>query len=374
MKGYIYQKTLFVFPQTADEIPYVDPEVTKIAIQPEQLEAFKEANTSYADLMVAYNYNVMTVNEKVWAGHTDDDIFVPVPPTPEPVDPELAWSDDAATVTIGADDNVFPTLSNPHYVAVSYTSSDESAATINENGEITLVAAGSTTISAVWEGNDEYYAATETYTLTVEEAAAPVFEWDPAESTIYTDEVYTLPTLTNTTGSEVTAWTSDNPDVATIDEHTGTITIVGMGQVNLEAAVEDPETHELIYDATCTLLVSQHASATIDGNGVVTIKLGADLDDENMSISPVDQDVLTAIFTENPNFTITYNGETVNNPTVDCSYDETDPQNPVLMSVNYQDNDAQNMFGVENWDGVSSIGIGGDPYNGGTFVLTPVQL
>lgn len=88
----------------------------------------------------------------------------------EPVSPELAWSADSATVTIGADDNVFPTLTNPNSVTVTYTSSDTEAATIGENsGEITLVAAGSTTISAIFAGNETYEAQTVTYTLTVQE-------------------------------------------------------------------------------------------------------------------------------------------------------------------------------------------------------------
>lgn len=88
--------------------------------------------------------------------------------------PDLAWSSNSATVTIGADDNVFPTLTNTDGVTVTYASSDTSVATINEStGAISLVAAGSTTISAVFAGNTLYVAKTVTYTLTVEEAAAP---------------------------------------------------------------------------------------------------------------------------------------------------------------------------------------------------------
>ena len=88
--------------------------------------------------------------------------------------PDLAWSSNSATVTIDADDNVFPTLTNTDDVTVTYASSDTSVATINEStGAISLVAAGSTTISAVFAGNTLYVAKTVTYTLTVEEALAP---------------------------------------------------------------------------------------------------------------------------------------------------------------------------------------------------------
>ena len=83
---------------------------------------------------------------------------------------EISWSSSSATVTIGADDNIFPTLNNPNGLSVSYTSSKEEVATIDASGAVTLVAAGSTKISAVFEGNDSYEASTVSYNLTVKEA------------------------------------------------------------------------------------------------------------------------------------------------------------------------------------------------------------
>jgi hypothetical protein len=80
----------------------------------------------------------------------------------------LGWSADAATVTRGADNNVFPTLNNPHNLTVTYSSSNTSAATINTNsGGITLEDAGTTTITAAFAGNDDYAATSVTYELTV---------------------------------------------------------------------------------------------------------------------------------------------------------------------------------------------------------------
>ena len=82
----------------------------------------------------------------------------------------LSWGTASRTVTIGAEDNVFPTLSNENNLAVTYSSSEESVATIDAEGVITLVAAGKTDISAAFEGDDEYEAQTVTYTLTVNAA------------------------------------------------------------------------------------------------------------------------------------------------------------------------------------------------------------
>ena len=80
----------------------------------------------------------------------------------------LSWGTSSRTVTIG-EENTFPTLTNDNNLPVTYSSSDESVATINANGEITLVAAGKTTITATFAGNSEFDAGDASYELTVKE-------------------------------------------------------------------------------------------------------------------------------------------------------------------------------------------------------------
>lgn len=75
MKGYLDNttKTLYIFPQTAAAIPSIG-NATSIAIQQEDLAAWKEENEAYANMMFAYNYLLLTVNPKVWSGHENDNI------------------------------------------------------------------------------------------------------------------------------------------------------------------------------------------------------------------------------------------------------------------------------------------------------------
>ena len=96
----------------------------------------------------------------------------------------LSWGTASRTVTIGSEDNVFPTLSNDNGLSVTYSSSEESVATIDATGAITLVAAGKTTISAAFEGNDEYEAQTVSYTLTVNAGGDEPGPVDPVTGTI----------------------------------------------------------------------------------------------------------------------------------------------------------------------------------------------
>lgn len=89
----------------------------------------------------------------------------------------LSFSSETASAVIGGESSIFPTLTNPNDLAVTYSSSDEKVAVINEEGVITLVAAGETTITATFAGNDDYKAGSASYVLTVTAAnqvATPV--------------------------------------------------------------------------------------------------------------------------------------------------------------------------------------------------------
>ena len=87
-------------------------------------------------------------------------------------DAELAYDVEEFTATIG-EENEFPVLANPNELEVTYTSSDEEVATIDAEGNITLVGAGETTITATSEANDEFKAGEASYVLTVEEVVEP---------------------------------------------------------------------------------------------------------------------------------------------------------------------------------------------------------
>lgn len=86
--------------------------------------------------------------------------------------PGLSWGTSARTVTIGAEDNKFPTLTNTYNLAVKYSSDNPDVAAIDAaTGEITLGIPGKANITAEFEGNDEYEAAKVTYELTVKAAS-----------------------------------------------------------------------------------------------------------------------------------------------------------------------------------------------------------
>ena len=99
--------------------------------------------------------------------------------------PGLSWGTATRTVTIGAEDNKFPTLTNTYNLAVKYSSDDPDVAAIDATtGEITLGIPGKTNITAEFEGNDEYEAAKVSYELTVKDV--PSVDLKNTPETAYT--------------------------------------------------------------------------------------------------------------------------------------------------------------------------------------------
>ena len=80
----------------------------------------------------------------------------------------LSWGKGSTTLTLG--EKVTLALSNENQLPVTYTSSNEAVATISADGTITLVAAGKTTLTASFAGNEEYEAQTVSIDVTVKEA------------------------------------------------------------------------------------------------------------------------------------------------------------------------------------------------------------
>ena len=176
-------------------------------------------------------------------------------PQPQPVEPMLSWVDanqnpvDAVTVTLEGDYSALPTLSKTEGLEVTYNSSETSVATVDENGAVKIITAGTTTISAIFKGNDDYTEKTASYDLTGEEAQEPEPQPQPVEPTlswvdasqnvvnavtvIFGDDYSALPTLNKTEGLEVT-YDSTDPNVASISE-TGAVNIHAEGTTTISA-------------------------------------------------------------------------------------------------------------------------------------------
>lgn len=87
--------------------------------------------------------------------------------------PDISFEQKSYTATLG---QAFesPVLRNPNSLSgINYTSSETGVATVDNSGAVSLEAAGTTTITASFDGDDTYAAGTASYTLTVQQASTP---------------------------------------------------------------------------------------------------------------------------------------------------------------------------------------------------------
>ncbi len=179
------------------------------------------------------------------------------------VDPELTWSATTYEATLGAE-NSYPTLNNKYDVPVNYSSSDTKVATISSDGDVTLVTAGTATISAFSSETDSYEASSAAYTLTVVKNTNGI-SWSAGSATVVIGEDNTFPTLSNP-GEQSVEYSSSNENVAKVSDD-GTITLVAAG--------------------TTTITASSTATDAFDGNSVFyTLEVtGGDGDSKSAGLS-----------------------------------------------------------------------------------------
>lgn len=117
---------------------------------------------------------------------------------------------------------------------IIYTSSNTSVATVDDNGLVTLLTEGKTTITASFNGNEKFSSGTASYTLNV---ITPKFEFNVESATVQIGAENKFPTLTNDY-EETPVWSSSDVNVAIVDNN-GTITLHGAGTATITAKLAE---------------------------------------------------------------------------------------------------------------------------------------
>ena len=143
------------------------------------------------------------------------------------------------TATVKPDDATDPT--------VTWSSSDEKIATVDQNGKVTGVAVGGVTITA--KAGDK----TATCAVTVSEAVVPVTEIsldkDKLELTEGDTETLTATVKPDNATDKKVTWSSSDENIATVDD-AGKVTAVKEGTVTITAKAGDKT-------ATCEVIVNK---------------------------------------------------------------------------------------------------------------------
>lgn len=151
---------------------------------------------------------------------------------------EAGISFDEAAVTAEIVDNYTgQALTNPNSVSpITWTSTNETVATV-EDGTVTVLAVGETTIKASFAGDETYKKAEVSYTLTVQDSRQAIdLSFAETSVTVNITEAVAAPTLNGNLGDGAVSYESSNIDIATVDA-TGVVTGVAVGTATITANV-----------------------------------------------------------------------------------------------------------------------------------------
>ena len=149
-------------------------------------------------------------------------------------------------------------LTNEAGLEVTYASSDETIATVDNNGKVTIGKAGVVTITVTGAANDNYNEATASYILTINKADATL-SFAPNAVTIVEGQEFTAPTLINEADLDVT-YSSSNGAVATVDMNSGEVTINGVGETTITATGAESDNYN---GTTATYTITVEAKPVV---------------------------------------------------------------------------------------------------------------
>lgn len=280
-------------------------------------------------------------------------------------DPELSFEKFAYTASLN-EAFTAPTLINPHRLTVTYTSSTESVAKVDENsGEIELISAGETTITATFYGNNIYSEGSASYTLTVTEPETPPVNNDDvfvlADNLFPGDQIIIVNVKEETTEADDESGT----------ETSTTYTYMGLGEQrnNNRAAVEVIANTDGTLNGNDNLSVITLKAATtektwwlFDGKGYLYAAGGTknnylktevepDTDGKADAAIIISNDgIASIVFQANGTTRNTLRYNSTNNPPIFSCYDPNSQQLPVKI---YHKKAA--LLGDANNDGIVNV-------------------
>lgn len=135
---------------------------------------------------------------------------------------------------------------------ITWSSDNENVAIVDKNGTVTGVAAGKANITAKFAGDDTYKTSTASYEIIVK--GAPALSFPETSYTVEMGDAFSEPTLQGLPTDVTAKYSSSNADVATVDESTGKVQIVGVGTTTIKAVSEAKDVYE-VAEASYVLTV-----------------------------------------------------------------------------------------------------------------------
>ena len=312
-------------------------------------ESVATVSTSGVITAIAEGTTIITVNAEATAEYNAASSNISVTVNPAVVDPEDQTLAITSVPNLEIDETANLDVSGD-MTTLTYTSSNESVATVSTSGVITAIAEGTVTITVNAEATAEYNAASSNISVTVNPAVV-----DPEDQTLAITSVPNLE-IDETANLDVSGdmttltYTSSNESVATVST-SGVITAIAEGAtiitVNAEAtaeynaassnisvtvnpAVVDPEDQTLAITSVPNLEIDETANLDVSGDMTTLTYTSSNENVATVSTSGVITAIAegTTIITVNAEATAEYNAASSNisvtvNPAVVDPEDQT---------------------------------------------------
>jgi|GEM_PF-728714 len=186
-------------------------------------------------------------------------------------------------------------------LTVTFASSDPSVATIN-GSSVTIVGGGSTTITGMQPGNQNYNSAIPVDHALVVDKASQAITFEPLSAKTYGDAPFML-NASSSSGLTLT-YSSSDLSVATISGNT--VTIVGAGTAAITASQSGNQNYDAAADASQTLIVNK-AGQTITFDAIAAKTYG----DPSFNLHAASSSGLPIYYTSSVSSVATVNGNEV---------------------------------------------------------------
>ncbi len=120
---------------------------------------------------------------------------------------------------------------------IVYSSNNEAVATVDStSGQVSVLAEGSTTITATKAADEIFAAAQASYLVNVEQLVQLLEFTDPGPLNVQVGDVFTNALAETGDGSGIIVYSSSNPEVASVNATTGEISILAVGNATITAS------------------------------------------------------------------------------------------------------------------------------------------
>ena len=153
---------------------------------------------------------------------------------------------------------------------LNFTSNDESIIKVGNNGNVTAVGVGKTTITISYDGNEKYLPSNETVEVTVYSADIPTSIEVNNTIDLFVDDIIEIGAVLNPSNAGKLNYTSSNPDVVSVDEN-GKITAKKVGEATITVSFEG--NNRYLANSTDVLVTVSLIPTSIEAESTIKVNL-----------------------------------------------------------------------------------------------------